>query len=133
MSVDSLEHDPLSVELHQVICYLKPSEAHLLGNHLQKLPLFIPNLNQQLIQLRLFRTPKKRIFHGERHMCSFPVLRRHSLAPGDHPAGRYLSGIAPESLVISVISILPYQIGAYLSVSGGLQIHRQLRLIEGIV
>ena len=74
MAVHALEYDPLPVQSHNVILHLKTPEPNLLRDDLLQYTLRIIDLNPQIIEIRLFRTPKLWFLHCEGISILFPKL-----------------------------------------------------------
>ena len=63
MAVHALEHDPLPVQSHDMILHLEAPEPNLLRDDLLKSAFGVIDLDRQIIEIRLFRTPKLRLLH----------------------------------------------------------------------
>ena len=63
MAVHTLEYDTFSVEGHDTILHLKTAEANFLRDDLLEFSVFITDLQLQIIEIRLFRTPEKGILN----------------------------------------------------------------------
>ncbi len=63
MAVHTLEHDSSSIQGHDIVLHLKPSETNLLRYYFLKRSRGIVNLDCQVIEIRLFCTPKRRPVH----------------------------------------------------------------------
>ena len=57
VAVHSLKDNPLPVQTHQSVFYLKTAKAGFLGYHLRAIPFRVIHLQSEFIQIRLFRTP----------------------------------------------------------------------------
>lgn len=125
MAVYALKYNSLSVKLHQAVRNLKPPEAYLNGNDLLKPSLPVGHLNYQSVQIRLLRTPQKRLFHRN-HKMVFPFQGRRHIR--NHSASFHQTRIPavlpvkPEHplLLSSVTFTRPSAVAAKSSVSSAL-------------
>ena len=74
MAVDALEHNPLSVEAHDLVDHLKPAEAYIFGDHFRQPSVFVVYLEQQLIEIGFLRAPQVKTGYRQRQVC-FPFLQ----------------------------------------------------------
>ncbi len=61
MPVHPLEHDPLSVQIHDAVPDLKTPEADILQDHLLQCQIFVVDLDQKPVQIRHLRAPELRL------------------------------------------------------------------------
>ena len=65
MAVHTLKHNPLSIQRHNVVFHLKPSDTDSLRNHFYQAALYIQYFDSQIIEIRGLCTPQQGIFYWQ--------------------------------------------------------------------
>ena len=91
--VDSLKHNPLSIQIHNTVFYFKTPETDILQDHLLQCQVFIINLDQKPIQIRRLRTPELRLLQIQH----IPVFSRRQLVLFDRHTHILIRQLSPET------------------------------------